>query len=123
MQTRLRQLRNRYFRHVKSEFAFRYFAILGACDAAVTGDGRNQYIWKGIVSNSIFPETASDALRSNYVHWRVAHFYAVKIRRLSAVFFLHEKLRLFEWGVLLFSTLGAVLISVSKTSEGPQPSI
>jgi len=42
---------------------------------------------------------------------------------LSAVFFLHEKLRLFEWGVLLFSTLGAVLISVSKTSQGPQPSI
>jgi len=42
---------------------------------------------------------------------------------LSAVFFLHEKLRLFEWGVLLFSTLGAVLISVSKASQGPQPSI
>ena len=42
---------------------------------------------------------------------------------LSAVFFLHEKFRLFEWGVLLLSTLGAVLISVSKASEGPQPSI
>ena len=42
---------------------------------------------------------------------------------LSAVFFLHEKLRLFEWGVLLSSTLGAVLISVSRTSQGPQPSI
>jgi len=42
---------------------------------------------------------------------------------LSAVFFLHEKLRRFEWGVLLLSTLGAVLISVSKTSQGPQPSI
>jgi drug/metabolite transporter (DMT)-like permease len=42
---------------------------------------------------------------------------------LSAVFFLHERLRSFEWGVLLLSTLGAVLISVSKTSQGPQPSI
>src|SRR4030081_1372292 len=42
---------------------------------------------------------------------------------LSAVLFLHERLRLLEWGVLLFSTLGAVLISVSKTSEGPQPAI
>jgi drug/metabolite transporter (DMT)-like permease len=42
---------------------------------------------------------------------------------LSAVLFLHERLRLFEWGVLLFSTLGAVLISVSKASEGPQRSI
>lgn len=42
---------------------------------------------------------------------------------LSAVFFLHEKLRLFEWGMLLLSTLGAALISVSKTSEGPQPSM
>jgi drug/metabolite transporter (DMT)-like permease len=42
---------------------------------------------------------------------------------LSAVFFLHEKLQPFEWGVLLFSTLGAVLISISKASQGPQPSI
>ena len=48
MQTRLHQLRNRYFRHVKSEFAFLYFAILGACDAVVTGDGCNQYVWNGI---------------------------------------------------------------------------
>src|SRR4029077_6158587 len=70
---------------VKSEFAFLYFAILGACDAVVTGDGRNQYIWKGIVSNSIFSETVSDALRSNYNHWRVAHFYALKIRRPSGL--------------------------------------
>ena len=42
---------------------------------------------------------------------------------LSAVFFLHEKLRLLEWSVLLFSTVGAVLISVSKAPQGPQPSI
>jgi drug/metabolite transporter (DMT)-like permease len=42
---------------------------------------------------------------------------------LSAVFFPHEKLRRFEWGVLLLSTLGAALISLSKTSEGPQPSM
>ena len=42
---------------------------------------------------------------------------------LSAVLFLHEKLLPFEWGVLLLSTLGAALISVSKTSKGPQPSV
>jgi drug/metabolite transporter (DMT)-like permease len=41
----------------------------------------------------------------------------------SAVLFLGEKLRFFEWGVLTFSTAGAVLISISKTSSGPQPSI
>jgi drug/metabolite transporter (DMT)-like permease len=40
---------------------------------------------------------------------------------LSAVLFLHERLRLFEWAVLLLSTLGAALISVSKTCGGPQP--
>ena len=42
---------------------------------------------------------------------------------LAAVFFLHEKLRLFEWGMLFLSTLGAALISVSKTSDGPQASV
>ena len=36
-----------------------------ACDAVVTGTGRNRYIWKGIGGNSLFVETASDALRSN----------------------------------------------------------
>jgi hypothetical protein len=62
---------------IKLDFAFPYFAILGACDAVVTGTGRNRPTWKGIGSNSIFPETASDALRSNYNHWRVDHFYAL----------------------------------------------
>ena len=42
---------------------------------------------------------------------------------LSAVFFLHERLRLFEWAVLVLSTFGAALISVSKTPGGPQPSV
>ena len=37
----------------------------------------------------------------------------------SAVYFLHETLRLFEWGVLLLSTLGAALISVSNISFIP----
>ncbi|PYX32145.1 MAG: EamA family transporter [Acidobacteria bacterium] len=41
----------------------------------------------------------------------------------SAVLFLGEKLRFFEWGVLTLSTAGAVLISISKTSSGPQPSM
>jgi drug/metabolite transporter (DMT)-like permease len=42
---------------------------------------------------------------------------------ISAAFFLREKLRLFEWGVLLLSTLGPGLISVSGTSGGPQASM
>ena len=42
---------------------------------------------------------------------------------LGAVLFLHERLRRSEWGVLLFSAVGAVLISISKNSAGPQASV
>ena len=52
-----------------------------ACDAVVTGTGRNQHIWEGIGSNSIFAETASDALSSSSKQWKVVHFDALKIRR------------------------------------------
>jgi len=47
----------------------------------VTGRGRNQHIWKGIGGNSIFDETASDALSSSSKQWKVVHFDALKIRR------------------------------------------
>jgi hypothetical protein len=45
---------------------FPQFEAVG--DAVVTGTGRNRHIWKGIGGNSIFLETASDALRSNCHH-------------------------------------------------------
>jgi drug/metabolite transporter (DMT)-like permease len=39
---------------------------------------------------------------------------------LLAAFFLGEQLRAFEWGVLLFSTLGVVLVSIPQGSGGPR---
>src|SRR5438105_2295676 len=51
------------------------------CDAPVTGAGRNGYIWEVIGSNSVFVETASDALRSNCNHTMLKYFGPLKIRR------------------------------------------
>jgi hypothetical protein len=52
-----------------------------ACDAVVTGEECNGHIWKGTGGNSIFDETASDALSSSSKQWKVVHFDALKIRR------------------------------------------
>jgi hypothetical protein len=47
-----------------------------ACDAVVTGTGRNLRIWKVISRDSLFVATASDAFRSNWSHRRVANMSA-----------------------------------------------
>src|SRR5205823_4263223 len=65
----------------KSWLAPRRFRNCAACDALVTGRGRKRHIWKVIGGNPIFPETASDALKSNCGHRRLDYFGPLKIRR------------------------------------------